>query len=119
MIKLAEPITSAFTNGSSIQLFVESTLKQIEAGKPQNYKVSGDISFDLSIIQTAEAGGKIDLKVVGIGGEVTKEQTQRITFALKPINEAEEAETKARIARAKAQEEFALKAPFNSLNQKY
>ena len=56
------------------------------------------------IILFMAISGKADIKVAGFGKEVSKEQTHRIKFSVAPIDEADEAEKKAKIAEAKSKE---------------
>ena len=99
---LTEPMA---ITGSTVQNFVNSTIKQIQGAVPQGFQVRGDIAFDLSLVHKDEGGGKVDLKVIGLGGQVSKEQTQRVQFNISPIDEAAEADKKARIAKAQKEEE--------------
>ncbi|MBI3035337.1 hypothetical protein HYY71_03365 [Candidatus Woesearchaeota archaeon] len=99
--------TNPMITGSTVQMFVENTITQIYKGTPKGYAIRGQIEFDLSLIQKDEGGGKLDLKVVGIGGEISKEQSHRVKFSISPTDEAEEAEKQARIAKAQQEEERA------------
>ena len=88
-------------------MFVENTINQIHKGLPEGYTIKGKIDFDLSLVHKDTGGGRLDLKVVGIGGEVTQEQSQRVKFSIAPTNEAEEYEKKAKIAEAEVKKKDA------------
>lgn len=93
-----------FVTGSTVQSVVEGTINQIGAGIPKGYSIKGTIDFDLAIVQKSASSGKADIKVVGLGKEVSKEQSHRIKFSISPIDEADEAEKRAKIAEAESKE---------------
>ncbi len=101
---MAEELTAGTITGSTIPNFISTTIEQIESGLPKRYKLSKDINFDLSVVHTMEGGGKVDLKVIGLGGNIGSEHTQKVSFSISPISDVMEAEERARIQVAREQE---------------
>jgi len=121
MIIMDAGLTSGAITGSTIQNFIKGTVQQIEAGLPENYKISKDINFDLSVVHSVEGGGKLDFTVVGLGGNVSKEQTQRVSFSISPVNKLDLAQERAELQIAREKENMAkikANALQNALNRR-
>jgi len=52
--------------------------------------VVGKVELELAVTITRAANGKIDLKVVSVGGETGSERVQRVTVTLEPLVSVDE-----------------------------
>jgi len=52
--------------------------------------VVGKIELELGVAITRSANGKIDLKVVAVGGDTGSERVQRVTVTLEPLVSADD-----------------------------
>jgi len=68
--------------GSPIKNFVNQSVKEIEAGMPKGYEVTSGIDFELSVVNRQQKGGKIDLRVLSLGGDVATQNTQKVRFSI-------------------------------------
>jgi hypothetical protein len=82
--------------GSPIKEFIKQSIKQIEAGLPSDYQLSSPIAFDLSVANVDKINGGINLQVIKIGGDVSKEQVQRISFSVSSKTQEKENYKKAK-----------------------
>jgi len=92
--------------GSPIKTFIEKIRKEATDGLA-DWELKAPIKLELSAIVKGKIGGGIDIEVVHFGAKVEAEQLQKVTMAIGPKSEAEEAEKKARIAEAEAKEKDA------------
>jgi len=67
------------SEGLPIKLFVKNALKDIQDGVDKNFVV-GNVNFEVSVTASSKKGGKVDVKVVEAGADVSSQTTQRITF---------------------------------------
>ncbi len=69
--------------------YVKSTIEGIEKGLKEGYKLKGEIEFELAIINTKEGEGGLKIKIVNVGGSLSKENVSKIKFKVgkhyKPI----------------------------------
>jgi hypothetical protein len=65
-----------------IKEFVSKSVGQIKAGLPDGCSIEGKFDFDISLIATKEANGKIDLHLAGAGGSAQSQQVHRIRFSI-------------------------------------
>lgn len=93
--------------GSPIKTFIEKIRKESTDGLA-DWELKAPIELELSAIVKGKIGGGIDIEVVHFGAKVEAEQLQKVKMAIGPKNEAEEAEKKARIAEAQANEQNSL-----------
>ena len=93
--------------GSPIKTFIEKIRKESTDGLA-DWELKAPIELELSAIVKGKIGGGMDIEVVHFGAKVEAEQLQKVKMAIGPKNEAEEAEKKARIAEAQANEQNSL-----------
>jgi len=67
---------------NEIKEFVSKSIEQIKAGLPVGCGLDGKFDFDISVVTTKEKGGKIDIKLAGIGAESSVQQLHRIRFSI-------------------------------------
>ena len=67
---------------NEIKEFIAKSIEQIKAGLPEGCGLDGKFDFDISVITTKEKGGKIDIKLVGVGAESSVQQLHRIKFSV-------------------------------------
>ena len=94
--------------GIPIKTFIEKIRKESTDGLA-DWELKAPIELELSAIVKGKAGGGMDIEVVHFGAKVEAEQLQKVKMAIGPKSEAEEAEKKARIAEAEANEQNALR----------
>ena len=92
--------------GSPIKSFIEKVRTETNDGLG-NWEVKAPIELELSAIVKTKKGGGLDIEVVNFGTKVDREHIQRVKLSIGPKDKAEEAENKARIAKA----EFIAKLP--------
>jgi len=68
--------------GSPVNTFVAQTIKEIENGLPENYDLTSNIDFELSVANQQAGNGKIDLRVLGLGGETSTQNVQKVRFSV-------------------------------------
>lgn len=90
---------------SSISEFIKSTLTQIQEGLPGGAKIDGQIRFEMSTVVQRDKGGNLGISVLNLGADVSENQTQKVTLAIKFPTNAEIAKDAA--IKAKAEEERA------------
>lgn len=101
--------------GSTVQHFVQDFISQAENGL-NNKKYSpcsekgSHIKIELNATEEKEVGGSLKAHIFSLGGKKADSNVQKMTIYAKKIDEAEEAEIKARIEKAKAEEAIAKKA---------
>ncbi len=86
--------------GSPIKSFIEKVKNESVDGLG-DWELKAPIELELSTIVKGNAGGGLDIQVINFGAKVEAEQQQKIKLSIGPKDEAEEAEKKARIAKAK------------------
>lgn len=60
--------------------YVKSTIEGIENGLKESYKLKGEIEFELAVINTKEREGGLKIKIVNVGGSLSKENVSKIKF---------------------------------------
>ena len=60
--------------------YVKSTIEGIENGLKEGYKLKGEIEFELAVVNTKEGEGGLKIKVVNLGGSLSKENVSKIKF---------------------------------------
>jgi len=95
--------------GSPVKEFVNDFLTQFNDGiKEQGFRTcseeSAELKFELNVTQVKNVEGGIKAHIFNAGANKEDANSQKITAYAKKIHEYEEAETKARIATAKAKE---------------
>jgi hypothetical protein len=60
--------------------FVKSVVEGVTSGTPNGFELKGNIRFDVSIVKVKEAGGKLRIVVVDLGGKVAHENVSRVCF---------------------------------------
>lgn len=68
--------------GSPVKHFVSQSIKEIEAGMPKGYALTSNIDFELSVVNKQMKGGKVDLRVLSLGGDVATQNTQKVRFSV-------------------------------------
>ena len=76
--------------GSPVKTFISQTVKEIEDGLPKNYDLTSNIDFELSVVNQQTNNGKIDLRVVGIGGGISTQNIQKVRFSVGDPKKAEQ-----------------------------
>jgi hypothetical protein len=89
-------------NGDTIKEFIDSALTQIQDATSKNAMVNGSIIFEMSTYIQKDNSGKIDIKVLNIGQDVSSHQIQKITIPVKILTESEKAVEAAKKAKAEA-----------------
>lgn len=62
--------------------FVETTIKDVEAGLSNNFKLKDTIDFELMVVASNNKDGKVDLKVLKGGKDTVNEKSQKIKFSV-------------------------------------
>lgn len=99
--------------GSPIKSFIEKVKNETTDGI-DDWELKAPIDLELSAIVKGKAGAGIDIQVVNFGAKVEAEQIQKIKLSIGPKDEVSEAQKKAKIATAKAQEKLAKEIPFHT-----
>lgn len=99
--------------GSPVKDFVKSFLEQAEDGMQEKGFVTysekdAHIKIELNAAEVQEVGGGFKIHVFSLGGKQSDTNSQKMTIFAKKVDEAEEAEKKARIAEAQAKEKDAM-----------
>ena len=99
--------------GSPVKDFVKSFLEQAEDGMQEKGFVTcsekdAHIKIELNAAEVQEAGGGFKIHVFSLGGKQSDTNSQKMTIFAKKVDEVEEAEKKARIAEAQANEQNSL-----------
>ena len=76
--------------GNPLGDFIKKSLSEIEAGLPKDYTLASNVEFELSLVNAGGKKGGLDLQVVRLGGDVKKEQTQRIRFSVRSARQTRE-----------------------------
>ena len=97
--------------GSPIKSFIEQVKKETIDGL-SDWELKAPIELELNVIIGGKAGGGLDIQVVNFGAKVEAEQQQKIKMTIGPRTDVDEAERKARIARANAKVKMAKELPF-------
>ena len=66
-----------------LQDLVKSTIENVEKGLKEGWGVSGEIEFEVAVVQMAKAEGGIKLHIVGIGAGSKKEDVTKIKFKVR------------------------------------
>ena len=93
--------------GSTVQHFVENFISQAEDGlKNKGYSPCKEdekhIVIELNATEQQEVGGGFKIHILSLGGKTSDTNVQKMTIFAKKIDEADEVEKKARIAKAEA-----------------
>jgi hypothetical protein len=68
-------------NTSELSNFVNASIRGlVDGAKDTNCIIGGFLEFELSVVQEAEAGGKISLRIVEAGGKVNEKKISKIKF---------------------------------------
>ncbi|MBN2094856.1 MAG: hypothetical protein JW727_02310 [Candidatus Aenigmarchaeota archaeon] len=67
---------------NDVEKFVSETINQIKAALPEGYILNGNLDFEVSVATTQGKGGKIDLKLVGLGDSSDTQKVQKIKFSI-------------------------------------
>lgn len=76
--------------GSPIKTFVNQTLKEINDGLPKGYDLTSSVDFELSVVNNTSKKGKIDVRVLSLGGDINAQNTQKVRFSIGDPNKAEQ-----------------------------
>lgn len=66
----------------TISQFIRQTIEEIENGLPENYEISDEIKFEISVIVNETQSAGLDLKVLSIKGEEKEDKTHKIKFSV-------------------------------------
>ncbi|WP_048110837.1 hypothetical protein [Methanoregula formicica] len=88
--------------GDSIKEFIDPALVQIREAVSTNAIVGGTIVFEMSTYIQKDKSGKLDIKVLNIGQDVSSHQIQKITIPIKILTESEKAVEAVKKAKAEA-----------------
>lgn len=69
-------------NGILIEEFIKQTMAKVELGLGDKYAVDGAVNFELSLGITNETKGNFNIKVLGIGRNVSDEAIQTVNFSV-------------------------------------
>lgn len=67
-------------NSDELSQYVKSTIEGMEKGLKEGYKLKGEIEFELGVINTKQGKGGLKIKVVNLGGGLSKENVSKIKF---------------------------------------
>lgn len=72
---------------NELQDFVQETLRQIHGGSA-GHQLTGDVEFEVAVAKAREAGGKLGITVLGIGGagaegKIKDESVSKIKFSVR------------------------------------
>ena len=65
-----------------IKEFVSNSIKQIKDALPEGFILDSKMDFDVSLTTKSDAGGKIDIKLTGLGAKTENSQTHRLRFSI-------------------------------------
>jgi hypothetical protein len=65
---------------NELEKFIQETLRQIEAGTLGHTNM-GDVDFEIAIAKTVTKDGHVDIKVLGVGGEIKTENVSKVKFS--------------------------------------
>ncbi len=69
------------SEGLPIKSFVKHALKEIEEGINQNFIV-GNVNFEVSVTASSKGKGKVNLRIVEAGADISNQTTQKLTFSV-------------------------------------
>jgi len=91
---------------SPISDYLISTLKEIQISLPRNARIDDSIKFEITTVSQQTKGGKVNVGVLNVGAKVgvdiSENQTQKVSFAIKFPTSAEFALEGAIMAKAYA-----------------
>ena len=67
---------------STVAKFVSESIEDIRSGLPEGFRINDKIDFEVSVITTEGADGKIDVKLASIGSNVASQNIQKIRFSV-------------------------------------
>ena len=102
------------TNISSpIKDYIISAITQIRDALPEDTRVDGIVTVEMSTVLQKEMGGGIRIEVLNLGAKVSENQVQKITIPIriltetgKAVEEAMKAEAEAKKAEAEAKKQL-------------
>lgn len=62
--------------------FVGKTIKDIEAGLSNDFRLKDTIDFELVVVASNNKDGNVDLKVLKYGKDTVNEKSQKIKFSV-------------------------------------
>lgn len=69
------------TADDELQQFVNNTIQQVTAGITDNrYLIPKEIDFEIAVTKGKSTGGKLSIKVLEAGGDITTEKVSKIRF---------------------------------------
>lgn len=77
-------------DSQELQDLVRSTIENVEKGLKQGWTVSGEVEFEVAVVQMSKTEGGVRLHVVSIGGDRKKEDVTKIKFKIRPPRPAVE-----------------------------
>lgn len=72
---------------TSLKIFIEKAIEEINAGLPEGFIIDDAINFNVSIIHTSKKAGGIEIRVVSGGLERSNRIIHTVSFSV--INEIE------------------------------
>ena len=97
--------------GSPIKEFIEQTKNQAIAGLG-DWELKAPLELELNAIVSGKIGGELNIQVINFGAKVEAEQQQKIKLSIGPKDEVEQEEKKARIEKAKVEQQHATQLAY-------
>lgn len=69
-------------DSEELEELIRSTIASIEKGKGKNYRLSGNIEFEVAVVNVKKAKGGVKLLVVDASGKYRKETISKIKFQI-------------------------------------
>jgi len=114
-VEAPQMVTSPMVTGSAVPNFIESFIDEAERGlKNKGYTTCSEgeshIKLELYATEVREKGAGLKIRVLSLGGKKSDTNAQKMMVYAKKESKVEEAENKARIAKAQDEEKKTKKS---------
>ncbi len=67
---------------NQVEKFVNESLKDIQSGLPEGFRIDDKIHFDIARVTKGKAKGGIDIKLANIGSAIESQSIHRMKFSV-------------------------------------
>lgn len=88
--------------GSPIKTYIKSIISQVQDALPENARVDGTLTIEMSTVLSEEKGGALKIEVLNIGAKVAESHVHKVTIPIRILTDTGKAVEKAMKAEAEA-----------------